>query len=152
MNIKSKDAIDLLKKDHQEVKLLFEKFQSLTDKSIVGKRKFATQICQALKLHTTLEEEIFYPAVRQSIDEQNVVDEALVEHAAAKNLITEIESMNPGDEFFDAKIKVLSEQIDHHVQEEEQVMFPKVQKSDLDLVSLAKDIKALKNEIRTYPL
>ena len=148
MKTKSKDAIALLEADHKEVKALFEKFEGLSDRSKVGKKTLADQICDALTVHTQIEEEIFYPAVRAAIKDDDIMDEALVEHAGAKDLIAQIAAIDPGDELYDAKVKVLSEQIDHHVEEEEGEMFPKVRKSGLDLVALGEQMEARKTELQ----
>src|ERR1700761_8780183 len=110
------DAIALLKADHRKVEMLFGRYEDAT--SSATKKKIAHQICTELKIHTTIEEEIFYPAVRGKI-EGDTLDEAYVEHDGAKVLINDIEAASPGDEFYDAKIKVLSEEIKHHVHEEE---------------------------------
>ena len=149
MNTKSNDAISLLMKDHKDVKALFELFEGLTDRSKVSKKKIADQICHALTIHTHLEEEIFYPAVRQAIKDDDMMDEALVEHASAKELIVQILDMDAGDDLFDAKVKVLSEQIEHHVREEEDEMFPKVRKTSLDLVALGQEMAARKEQDET---
>ncbi|WP_233410744.1 hemerythrin domain-containing protein [Rugamonas violacea] len=142
------DAITLLMQDHENVRALFEKFQGLSDRAKVSKKKLAEQICLELIKHATAEEELFYPAVREASDDnQDLIDEAVVEHAAAKELISEILAMEPGDELYDAKVKVLSEQIEHHVQEEENDMFPKARKAKLDLAALGEAIAERKNEI-----
>lgn len=136
----SQDALSLLINDHREVKALFKAFDNLSDRSKVSKKKIADQICTALTLHTQIEEQIFYPAVRDAIDDDDLMDEAVVEHASAKELIAQILDMDPGDDLYDAKVKVLSEQIDHHVEEEEKEMFPKVRKAKLDLVALGEEM------------
>lgn len=142
------DAISLLTQDHENVKALFEKFQGLSSRATVGKKKLADQICLELIKHATAEEELFYPAVRKDGgDSLDLVDEAVVEHAAAKTLISEILAMDPGDELYDAKMKVLSEQIEHHVQEEESEMFPKARKAKLDLAALGAAIAERKEQI-----
>lgn len=142
------DAIELLTQDHKTVKELFEKYENLSDRSTATKKKLATQICLELTKHATAEEEIFYPAVREANgDTEDLVDEATVEHASAKDLIAQILEMNPGDDLYDAKIKVLSEQIEHHVEEEEQEMFPKARKAKLDLAALGEAIAARKEEV-----
>ena len=146
MKSQSNDAINLLTKDHKEVKILFQQYEGLTDASHARKKKIANEICQALTLHAQVEEEIFYPAVRRAFKDAAMMDEALVEHASAKELIVQIENMYPDDELYDAKIKVLSEQIDHHVHEEEHKMFPKVRQSGLDLNSLGEQIMARKEK------
>lgn len=133
MKSPSVDAISLLIQDHKDVKKLFEEYKGLRDRSKFKKKEIADDICQALTVHTQIEEEIFYPAVRSAIKDDAVMDEALAEHAAAKDLIAQIEAIDPGDDLYDAKIKVLSEQITRHVEEEEDEMFPLVRKSNLDL-------------------
>ena len=149
MNAKSNDAISLLVKDHKDVKGMFELFEGLTDRSKISKKKIADQICHALILHTQVEEEIFYPAVRKAIKDDDMMDEALVEHASAKELIAQILDMDVGDDLFDAKVKVLSEQIEHHVREEEDEMFPKVRKTSLDLVALGEEMATRKEQDET---
>lgn len=142
------DAIQLLTADHRKVKALFEEYDNLSDRSVATKKKLATEICLELTKHATAEEEIFYTAVRQAVsDSEDQVDEAIVEHACAKDLIAQILNMKPGEDLYDAKIKVLSEQIDHHVKEEESEMFPKARKAGLDLVALGEAIAARKEEI-----
>ncbi|MEC5387413.1 hemerythrin domain-containing protein [Uliginosibacterium sp. H3] len=143
--MKSTNAVTLLVQDHKEVKALFEKFEGLSDRSKASKKKLADQICEALTLHTQIEEEIFYPAVRAAIKDGDMMDEAIVEHASAKDLIAQIQEMDPGEDLYDAKVKVLSELIEHHVKEEEEEMFPKVKKTSLDLVSLGEQMEARKH-------
>jgi hemerythrin superfamily protein len=145
------DAIQLLKADHREVEGWFEQFEKT--KSDSKKQKLATQICTALKVHTQIEEEIFYPACREVGIEEDMMDEADVEHQGAKNLIGEIEAGAPGDDHWDAKVTVLGEMIKHHVKEEEQRdgMFAKAKKADLDLDELGAEMKARKDELmRSY--
>ena len=142
------DAIALLTEDHAKVKAMFEQYEGLGDRAHATKQKLAMQICAELTKHATAEEEIFYPAVREASKEnEDLVDEATVEHASAKDLIEQIMSMDSSDELFDAKVKVLSEQIEHHVEEEEGEMFPKARKAGLDLVALGEEIQARKDEI-----
>jgi hemerythrin superfamily protein len=142
------DAIALLIDDHETVKSLFEDYEKLGDRATAGKKKLAQQICLELTKHAIAEEEIFYPAVRKAGDEaEDMVDEARVEHASAKSLIAQILSMEPGDDLYDAKVKVLSEQIEHHVEEEETEMFPKARKTKLDFTKLGMEIAARKAEI-----
>jgi hemerythrin superfamily protein len=144
----TQDAIELLKADHKEVKSAFEQFEELGDEAYEEKKELADQICNALIVHTTIEEEIFYPAVREAIkDGDDMIDEAVVEHAGAKELIEQILQMSADEDLFDAKVKVLSEQIDHHVKEEEGELFPKVRKSDLDLEALGEELAARKAEL-----
>ncbi len=142
------DAVAMLTAEHREVAGLFDQYEKLTDRAKVSKKKLADQICNALIVHATIEEEIFYPAVRESAkDAEDKVDEAVVEHAAAKDLIAQIQEMDPDDELYDAKVKVLSEQIDHHVQEEEKEMFPMAKKSGIDLVTLGAEMAERKQEL-----
>jgi hemerythrin superfamily protein len=142
------DAIVLLTEDHENVKALFEQYENLGDRAFASKKKLATQICLELTKHAIAEEEIFYPAVRAaSSDNEELVDEARVEHAAAKGLIAQILEMEVSDDLYDAKVKVLSEQIEHHVEEEEGDMFPKARKAKLDLAGLAQAIVSRKAEI-----
>ncbi|MEO7494198.1 MAG: hemerythrin domain-containing protein, partial [Massilia sp.] len=104
------DAIDLLTQDHENVKTMFEEYEALGDRATASKKKLATKICTELTKHATAEEELFYPAVRAAVgDAEDMVDEATVEHAAAKELIAQIQAMDPTDDLFDAKVKVLSE-------------------------------------------
>lgn len=139
------DAIELLTQDHRNVKDLFEQYESLSDRAFASKKKLAQKICLELTKHATAEEEIFYPAVRRASKEiEDVIDEATVEHASAKELIAQIFAMEPSDDLYDAKVKVLSEQINHHVQEEEGEMFPKARDANLDLASLGEEIAARK--------
>jgi hemerythrin superfamily protein len=147
MKSEPSDAIALLKADHKKVKDLFEQFDKLSDRSKVNKKKIADQICMELTVHTQVEEEIFYPAVREPIKDDDLMDEAVVEHASAKDLIAQISEMDPGDDLYDAKVKVLSEQIEHHVEEEEGEMFPKVRKTKVDLVALGEQMAARKEEL-----
>ena len=142
------DAITLLMEDHEHVKDLFEQFEGLGDRAMVSKKKLADDICNELTRHTMVEEELFYPAVRAIGKEfEDAIDEAIVEHAAAKQLIAQLLSMDASDDLFDAKVTVLSEQIDHHVDEEENELFPKVRKSSLDLVALGRQMEERKRQI-----
>lgn len=147
---KAPDAIKLLKADHKEVKTLFQAYDKLVKAKAGGdkKKKIAQQICAALTVHATIEEALFYPAARAVLGaDADLVDEADVEHASAKDLIAQIEAAAPGDELYDAKVKVLGEYIDHHVKEEETEMFPKVAKKDIDLDALGAALKQRKDEL-----
>jgi hemerythrin superfamily protein len=143
------DAIALLTADHREVSEMFEQFEQLGDRATSSKEKLKDKICKALIAHTTIEEEIFYPAVRAAKVEEgeDMVDEAIVEHASAKDLIKQLQEMQPDDDLYDAKVKVLSEQIEHHVQEEEKEMFPKAKKAGLDLLALGQEMALRKQEL-----
>ena len=145
---KSIDAIALLTADHKEVKTMFEEYDKLGDRANASKKKLADQICAALTVHTTIEEEIFYPALRAASKEAAaLLDEAEVEHAGAKDLIAQIEEMDPEDDLYDAKVKVLGEQVEHHVGEEEGEMFGKAKKAKLDLAALGAEMAARKEEL-----
>jgi hemerythrin superfamily protein len=143
----SAEAISLLKADHREVESRFDDFAKT--ESAARKQKLADQICLALRVHTQIEEEIFYPACREAGVEEDVMDEADVEHNGAKNLIAEIESGKAGDDHWDAKVTVLGEMIKHHVKEEEQRdgMFAKAKKADVDLDTLGEQLSARKKEL-----
>jgi hemerythrin superfamily protein len=131
------DAVALLTADHKKVKKLFSDFDKLKEEgSDEDKAAIVEQICNELKVHTEIEEDIFYPAVRKAIDDADLMDEALVEHAGAKELIAQLEESSPDDDLYDAKVTVLGEQIDHHVKEEEGEMFPKAKKAKVDLEAL----------------
>jgi hypothetical protein len=142
---KPADAIKLLKDDHKEVKGFFKQYENLEDDA--EKQALADKICLALTVHAQIEEEIFYPAARDAIDDDDLLDEAEVEHASAKQLIAEIQGMKAGDRLFDAKVTVLGEYIDHHVEEEETEMSPESRESDLDLKALGAQLAARKEEL-----
>jgi hemerythrin superfamily protein len=133
----AQDAIAMLMADHKKVKKLFSEFDKLKEEgSDEDKSAIVNQICNELKIHTELEEEIFYPAVRKAIEDPDLMDEALVEHAGAKDLIAQLEDASPDDDLYDAKVTVLGEQIQHHVKEEEAEMFPKAKKAKVDTDAL----------------
>jgi hypothetical protein len=141
------DAIGLLKSDHREVERLFASFEST--RSQERKQEIAAKICAALKAHTTIEEEIFYPEFLEATDETDIHHEAEIEHAGAKHLIEEIESAGGDDDHFEARVTVLQEMIRHHVKEEEQRggMFSKAQSSDMDLAELGVQMRDRKLEL-----
>jgi hypothetical protein len=141
------DAIALLKADHRKVEELFEQFEKASGDG--RKAKIALQICLELTVHAQIEEEIFYPACEGKIEE-DLLKEAYVEHDGAKVLIAEIEAGGPDDEYYDAKVKVLSEQIEHHVEEEEkrmEGMFSQARKAGLDMDALGERLRARKEEL-----
>jgi hypothetical protein len=150
MTIKTRpgDAIAILKADHRQVEGWFEQFSKSRSKA--RKQQLAGQICAALRVHTTIEEEIFYPAFLAATADKDMHHEAVVEHDGAKNLIAEIEDMQAGDDYFDAKVTVLSEMIKHHVKEEEQTggMFAEARKSDMDLKALGDLLRARKSALQ----
>jgi len=139
------DAIELLKADHREVDGHFEEFK--VAKSAADKKYIAERICAALRVHAQIEEELFYPAARKTTKDNDLLDEAFVEHAGAKILIAEIEAMQPGMPLYDAKLTVLGEQIRHHIKEEEGELFPKVRDSGADLVTLGSIMAQRKAEL-----
>ena len=144
------DAIKLLMSDHKDVKALFKQYDGLVEGENSGEEKqaLAEQICQMLTVHATVEEELFYPAAREVLGEdEDLVDEADIEHASAKDLIAQIQSSSPDEDHYDAKVKVLGEYISHHVQEEEGEMFPKVKKAGLDSATLGIDMAARKDQL-----
>jgi hemerythrin-like domain-containing protein len=144
----TQDAIALLTADHRQVSAMFKQFEELGERAKASKKKLADQICAALRVHTQIEEEIFYPAVREaSKDLEDLVDEAVVEHASAKDLIEQLEAADPEDDLYDAKVKVLGEQVEHHVEEEEKEMFPKVRKLALDLAALGQQMAQRHDEL-----
>lgn len=145
------DAITLLTEDHEQVKSMFEQYEELGDRAFASKQKLALKICTELTKHATAEEEIFYSAVRAATKDDDMLDEAIVEHASAKDLIAQIISMEPTEDLYDAKVKVLGELIDHHVKEEEGEMFPKARKAKLDLMALGEAIAARKQQIELPP-
>jgi hemerythrin superfamily protein len=145
---KKNDAIKLLTEDHNKVKKLFKEFKKLAEKKDEeGKEELAGQICKELTVHAQLEEEIFYPAVRAAIEDDDLMNEALVEHTSAKELIAQIQSMKASDPMYDAVVTVLGEYINHHVEEEQNEMFPKAQKSDMDLEELGLEMAERKEAL-----
>ncbi len=139
------DAIAMLRQDHELVQGLFDRFE----KARGGGRKegLVSQICDELEVHAQLEEEIFYPAVREAIGDDDLMDEATVEHQSAKDLIAQLRTMSTEDELYDAKVTVLGEYIKHHVREEQGEMFPKARRSGVDLMDLGERMRARKEEL-----
>ena len=147
----TEDAVSLLTADHEKVKGLFKQFEEtkdLTDQRSLKKRqRIVAEACRELTIHTTVEDEIFYPAVRAAIEDDDLMNEAKVEHDGAKVLIGQLEKMNAKDEMFGAKFTVLAEYVTHHIKEEHAEMFPKARKSDLDLAALGEQMLARKREL-----
>jgi hemerythrin superfamily protein len=143
------DAISVLSEDHKRVQALFKQFEKLHGQkdSDDKKKELVQQICVELTIHAKTEEEIFYPAAREAIPNTDITDEAYVEHAGAKELIQQLQTMKPGDEYYDAKVHVLQEYINHHIKEEETKMFPAAKKAKLDLESLGESISQRKDEL-----
>jgi hypothetical protein len=146
---RGEDAIALLKADHRQVEEWFEQFEKARNDD--RKVELAEKICNALKVHTTIEEEIFYPAFFDATEDKEIHHEAEIEHAGAKKLIAEIEASGPEDDYFDAKVKVLSEMIKHHVKEEEKPggMFAEARSSEMDLEELGRQLAERKDELES---
>lgn len=145
------DALSLLKADHKAVKGLFADYAKLCaddEADTQDKEALATRICLELTVHAQIEEEIFYPALREALEDQDILDEAEVEHASAKDLITQLQEMGADDELYDAKVTVLGEYIDHHVEEEEGEMFKQVKKAKVDVEELGDKLKARQEELK----
>jgi hemerythrin superfamily protein len=141
----SQDPIQLLRADHRAVQNLFDQYDKARDGD--RKRELAKEICSALKVHAQIEEEIFYPAARDALNDQDLIDEAAVEHATAKDLIAQIEQAQPGDDLYDAKVTVLGEYIKHRVKEEQTQIFPKLRKTKLDLKALGQQLAERKEAL-----
>lgn len=145
----TQDAVQMLTADHREVKSLFQDYQKLVDAEAEDQEKqaLAQLICTLLTVHATVEEEVFYPAAEGAIKDSDLIDEANVEHASAKDLIAQIESGDPSDKFYDAKVKVLGEYVDHHVKEEEGELFPQCRKAKMDLSAIGAQMSQRKAEL-----
>lgn len=144
------DALALLKKDHDKVKEMLKEFEQLRKEKAAAnrRRELVGRICSELKIHTQLEEEALYPQAQDSIDESDLIGEALVEHQSAKNLIKQIESMDPNDDLYDATVTVLGEHVKHHINEEERELFPQIKSSDLDIMELGEKMRDRKEELQ----
>jgi hemerythrin superfamily protein len=142
----SPSAFELLEQDHREVEEWFAEFDELNEDDD-QKAELAGKICLALKVHAQMEEEIFYPQARETTKDNDLIDEAVVEHATVKNLIAEIEAMEVGEELYDAKMRVLGEMVKHHIKEEEEELFPELEAAKLDLNALGKEIAERKEEL-----
>jgi hypothetical protein len=140
------NGIDLLEQDHQEVEEWFDEYEKLQEDDD-RKGELSEKICLALKVHAQIEEEIFYPRAREATKDNDLIDEALVEHATVKHLIGEIEDMEVGEELYDAKIRVLGEMVKQHIKEEEEELFPEVQSAKMDLEELGKELAERKEEL-----
>ena len=142
---KTIEAIAMLRADHKVVSALFEEYESA--RSTSRKKSIVAKICTELGVHAQVEEEIFYPAVKQALKDKELVPEATVEHASVKDLIAQVKDMEPDGEMFDAKIKVMSEFVKHHVKEEQNEMFPRAKKTKLDMLALGAQMAARKEEL-----
>ena len=143
------DATIFLTRDHTEVRRLFKAYEKLADADgdASDRKALAEEICMKLTMHATYEEEIFYPAARRDGVESDLLNEAEVEHASAKDLIAQIRSMSPEDDLYDAKVTVLGEYLNHHYEEEEGEMFPKCRRAKMDLAGLAQQLAQRKQEL-----
>lgn len=146
----SGDALTLLESDHRAVKKLFEAFKKAGDEDLEAKAALAQRACEELSVHTIIEEELLYPAAQQVLpdDDKLDVDEAYVEHFLVKTLIGKFETLKAGDKGFDATFKVMSEMVEHHVEEEEDELFPALRRTSCDLVALGKKIAARKETLQ----
>ena len=139
------EATAMLRADHKKVSALFDQYEGA--RSVQKKMALVAEICTELEVHTQIEEEIFYPAVKQALKDKELVPEATVEHASVKDLIAQVKGVTPDGEMFDAKIKVMSEFVKHHVKEEQNEMFPKAKKTKLDLLALGAQMAERKQEL-----
>ena len=140
-----KDAIALLKADHEVVSQLFAEYEKT--RSTSNKKALVAEICTTLSVHAQIEEEIFYPAVKTALKDKLLVPEATVEHAGVKDLIAQLQGVEPDGEMYDAKVKVLSEYVKHHVKEEQNEMFPKAKASSIDMAELGARLAARKDAL-----
>ena len=141
----AKDAVALLKADHEAVSQLFAEYEKT--RSVPNKKALVAKICTALSVHAQIEEEIFYPAVKAALKDKLLVPEATVEHAGVKDLISQLKGLEPDGEMYDAKVKVLSEYVKHHVKEEQNEMFPKARASSIDMAELGARMAARKVDL-----
>lgn len=145
------DALHILSDDHKNILEMFDEFKQMKDERDTdddAKQELVESACTELTIHAQVEEEVFYPAARDALDNMDLLDEAEVEHASARQLISELSAMQPGDDLYDAKFTVLGEYVRHHIQEEEKKLFPKLKKADIDLEELGEEIGQRKLELR----
>ena len=141
----------MLKQQHDKVKKAFKEFEKLDREDTETLQQLVQSVCEDLKLHTTLEEELFYPAAREAIEDEDILNEAQVEHETAKMLIEQLENMGPDDPNFHATFTVLGEYVMHHVKEEEGEMFPQMKKTDVDLEELGARMRGRMEELMGAP-
>lgn len=147
-NSESRDAISILKEDHQDLKEGFKYFDQICNRQLEDKKHLADGLCALFMQHAVAEEEIFYPAIREHVKHsREMINEGLVEHASAKDLVAQIQVMQPDEELYNAKVKVLGELIGHHIKEEESKMFEKARDAGLNLVQLGELIEARKQQL-----
>lgn len=144
---KSLNAIQLLKEDHEYVKKAFRAFEKMDHEDHEAMKGLVTQVCEALKVHTRVEEELFYPAARKALGDEDLMNEAEIEHDSAKTLIRRLERMKPDDPKYVATFKVLGEYVKHHVKEEESEMFPKARRKRMNLQRLGDRLMARKIQL-----
>ncbi len=144
---KAEGALEMLKEDHAKVQKAFKEFEKMDREDTETMKQMVQTVCEDLKVHTTLEEEIFYPAVREAIEDEDIMNEAQVEHETAKMLIEQLENMGPDDPNFHATFTVLGEYVKHHVKEEESEMFPQAKKAELDFEALGQRMRERKQEL-----
>lgn len=142
---RSQDALALLREDHAKVDTLLKRFERARGEE--QKQSIATTICNELKVHARIEEEIFYPALHGAIEDEDLLHEATVEHQSVKDLVRQIESSSPSEDLYDAKVKVLGEYVKHHVKEEQNEIFKQARRAGLDLAELGERLKARKQEL-----
>ena len=143
----SADAIDLLKQDHDRVEKPFKEFEKMDRQDAEACRELIGRVCEELTVHTTLEEEIFYPAIREAIHDEDLMNEAAVEHETARMLIEQLQNMGPDDPNYFATFTVLGEYVRHHIKEEQGEMFPAARKAGLDLAALTERMQARRDEL-----
>lgn len=144
------DALSMLKADHDKVRKMFKDFEKLDTEDTEEKAQLVKQACTELKAHSQIENEIVYPALREAIEDDELMNEARVEHEAAEELIAQLEEMQPQDEMYDAKFTVLGEYVNHHIAEEQKEMFPRARKAKIDLAGLGERIAQRKSELMHY--
>ena len=144
------DAVALLKADHEAVEEMFSDYKKA--RSTSAKKSLVSDICLALTVHTQIEEELFYPAVKSALNDKMVIPEAIVEHDGLRELIAQIQGVEPDGDMYDAKVMVLSEYVQHHVKEEHTEMFPKAKASSVDMAALGEQMAARKEELTAQAL
>ena len=143
----ARNAFDVLEEDHRQVEEWFDEYDELKDSDEDRKEDLAEKICLGLKVHAQIEEAIFYPQAREASRDDDLLDEAVVEHSTVKNLIAEIEAMEVGEELYDAKIRVLGEMVKQHIKEEEENLFLELQSTKMDLDAVGKELAERKQEL-----